>query len=132
MRYEELRKAGKEAGDKNFCTVIAWAIINDLTFDESQLEVGAWAYRRFRKGVHLRHYLDKMLRFKDKRAVDVTAAFRNRGIKTIRTLKKNGPWSGTYLVFVKGHVLVFKDGEVDDWSKDGMRRVNHVLKIIED
>ena len=49
--------------------------------------------------------------------------------QTCRTLEKNLPKKGRYLITVRGHVLAAVDGKVHDWSSGRLHRINKVYKI---
>jgi len=53
--------------------------------------------------------------------------FQARTIRTLEREFKHRP--GTYLVWVRQHILVMKDGEVIDWTKNRQYRIQRVEQI---
>ncbi len=46
--------------------------------------------------------------------------------KTIRTVERELPAKGSFLISVRGHLLAVVDGETRDWASD---RLKHVLEV---
>ena len=49
--------------------------------------------------------------------------------KTIRTLERVLPKRGTFLVWVEGHVLCAKNGEILDWTKGRLHRIKQIERV---
>lgn len=125
--FEQLQERSKARGERGDCTVKAWAVVADLSYDEAHADLAARG-RRTGKGVHMRSLLGSLTRQRGLELTDVTMYWRKRGVKTVTSTKYLRPGS-TYLVFVKGHVLAIKGGEVHDWTEGRKFRVNQIFEV---
>jgi hypothetical protein len=120
--YKELARIGaKYYHDNNFCTVVALAVTCGQAFGKAyhtmkrlgrQDGKGSWAVL---DGVKTLGY----------------TAERVEGLygKQVKSLNKLLPRTGMYMVFVRGHVLAVRNGEVVDWTEGRAHRIIRVYKI---
>lgn len=120
--YERLAKASKKHGEKNDCTVKAVAVLANLPYNYAHAAL-AKVGRKRGKGPTWGNF------FKVLRNLNLWYERVEIEGKTVRTLEKNLPKKGRYLITVRGHVLAAVDGKVHDWSSGRLHRINKVYKI---
>jgi hypothetical protein len=120
-RYDELIESSKSKGETRDCAVRAVSVAARVSYDKAH-EILAAKGRRRRKGtpVDITRVAMESLGFN---LTEVTGRFQ---AKTIRTLKREIPSEGTFLVRTSGHILCVQDGEVHDWTNG---RVHKILTI---
>lgn len=114
-------------GEKHDCAVKAVALVCGVDYDMAH-KVLAGNGRRARCGTYRPTTFKSIehLGYKAER-VEVPA-----GAKTVRTLPyamSRAGLTGTFLVFVAGHVLALVDGKVEDWTQGRQRRIKDVYRI---
>jgi len=125
--YKDLQSRTERWEETNDCTVKAWAVVANLSYEDAHDDLRSRG-RRHRKGVNMRAMLISLLIQRNLSAVDVTVKWRKKGVKTVTTAAKLDP-KGTYLVFVKRHVLAVKGGQIHDWTAGRRHRVNQIYQI---
>jgi len=125
--FEQLQERSKVRGERHDCTVKAWAVAADLSYDEAHADLAARG-RRTRKGVFMRNLLGSLTRHRGLELTDVTVYWRKRGVKTVASTKYLRTGS-TYLVFVRGHVVAIKGGEVHDWTEGRKFRIKQIFEV---
>jgi hypothetical protein len=122
--YEELRAIGmKYYNDVNFCSVISIATACQTSFGKA-FHTMKREGRKTRKGVLKPQIIEgvEKLGFK---AIPLNG-FEGKQVKSMPNLL---PRTGAYMVFIRGHVLTIKEGQVCDWSDGRAHRVKQVFKI---
>jgi len=122
--YQELANIGRKYyKDRNFCTVVALAVTCQQAFGKCYHTMK----RLGRKDGHGAFgVLDgvKILGYNATR-IDHELVY-NRQVKTVTKLL---PATGHYMVFVRGHVLAVRNGQVIDWTEGRAHRIMSVWKI---
>lgn len=124
--YESLKESATKRGDKSYCSVVAIAAAANVDYNTAYKTL-AKAGRKHRHGTSYDTIFAalKSLKCTTKEMVK----HRCTKCKTIRTLKREIPNKGTFMVFVSRHVLVFIDGECHDWSDDTTRRIKSIHRV---
>ena len=120
--YTELAKIGRRYyGDSNFCSVLAVAVVADISYGKA-FHAYKREGRRTRTGTHkiTQHSVLKQFKLKSERDYDKTAIYSGKTLNNVLTACKR--WTGRYLVYVRGHVLAVRDGICEDWTAEGSRR----------
>jgi hypothetical protein len=126
--YEKLEKASNEMQEDRDCAVKAIAVVGGLTYEDAHVLLEL--HGRKPKDGTPRIITEQALKFLDLKAEDCTKMFRDLGGKTVRTLGRVMKGiKGKFLVFTASHVLAVKDGEVHDWTKGRLHRVQNVKRI---
>ena len=114
-----------ESVDRNDCTVRALANISGYTYDDA-FNICKAAGRVSGRGMNKRIWLPLFEQHADIEFSNYLSDF-----KTIKSLsKKLTDLRGTYLVQVRRHLAVFKDGQWLDWiDEDRLHRVKRVWKV---
>ena len=130
-RYEELKAYAEAIGDKNYCSVIAVAVILNLDYKKAYRLCAKYG-RQHRKGMYTCDILTLVrenganAQKVDKDKVLATVDRRNYRVKTltINNFKMSNYYSkGRYLVFVNGHVAAVRNGITHDWSKNKAKKI---------
>lgn len=112
--------------ESNDCTVRALCICLDWEYIKGHSLLKSMG-RKNNQGFEMRHLLDAINQ-NGKTVRDVTPLFKNSNVKTILSLERMN-LRDTYLVEVRGHVLVVKNGKVQDWTKERCHRIIKVYRI---
>ena len=114
-----------ESVDRNDCTVRALANISGYTYDDA-FNICKAAGRVSGRGMKKSIWLPLFEQHANIEFSNYLSDF-----KTIKSLsKKLTELGGTYLVQVRGHIAVFKDGQWLDWiDENRMHRVKRVWKV---
>lgn len=115
MRYKTNQEARQallndvDSQDKNFCTVIALAQVTDCTISKAWHKLKELGRKR-RQGTRAEQYL--------KALDDMQYSYDDVPVegKTVNQFTKICDKNATYLIRVRGHVLVIRGGLVRDWS----------------
>lgn len=123
--YADLQREYRRYGEHNACSVIATAMLLELSFDEAHKKLyrlGRVARRGFNMGSlynsELRH------RLSDKHWIKQP----NGSQYTVRTIPDALP-VGKYFVHTDGHVLALIHGTVYDWTANRKHRVKYILEL---
>ncbi len=124
--FRLLCKSSNARGERNDCSVLALAVVADLTYDaahKAMAEVGRKNNDGARTGQTFTalHNLGKTYD-------DVTDRASFAEIKTIKSLKRLN-LKGKYLITVSGHILAMKDGEIHDWTNDRQHRIQKIYRV---
>ena len=122
--YQELVRIGqKYYKDARFCSVIAIATACNQAFGKAYHTMKRQG-RPHAKGAQMFEILGalKELGFNANRV----SGFEGKQVKSMPSLL---PKTGSYMVFIRGHVLTVKNGEVCDWTEGRAHRVVSVYKI---
>ena len=128
--YSELAKIGNRYyGDTNFCSVLAIAVVADISYGKA-FHAYKRAGRRKRQGtyIQMQNKIVKEFNLKMTPDFDKMAIYQGKTLNNVLNACKN--WSGRYLVYVRGHVLAIRDGICEDWTAEGSRRkVTTIYKV---
>jgi hypothetical protein len=128
--YSELAKIGNRYyGDTNFCSVLAIAVVADISYGKA-FHAYKRAGRRTRQGtyIQMQNSVIKSFNLKMTPDFDKMAIYQGKTLNNVLNACKN--WSGRYLVYVRGHVLAIRDGICEDWTAEGSRRkVTTIYKV---
>ena len=124
--FNRLKKSTAKYGETRDCTVVATAIVLRTTYEDAHNLCESNGRQR-RKGLG---------------TIPIIMGVKSRGYrvepvneylvpKTIKGFCKAN-MSGTYLIFVRGHVLAAKNGKVHDWSDGRCHRIQAMYKVIND
>lgn len=122
--YTDLLKIGKTYyNDSSFCSVISIATACNQAYGKAYHTLKREG-RRDNQGVLLPQIMNAI----DKLGYKATLVdgFENKQVKSMPSLLGK---TGSYMVFIRGHVLTIRDGEVCDWSDGRAHRVKRVYKI---
>ena len=113
------------AQSRNDCVVRALAHVSNIAYDEA-FNICEAAGRKPGRGMNIRDWLPM---FEQHAELELSRYLSD--FKTIKSLsKKLTERGGTYLVQVRGHVAVFRDGTWLDWiDSDRRHRVRKVWKV---
>ncbi len=105
-QYHQLKMEGRAEGDTNFCTVIALGIAADLNYNEASSIMEEYG-RKYRKGSSGVDDALQDLGFRLE-SQDISATT----VKGLMSLIEN---DGMYIVHIRGHVFIIKNGIIQDW-----------------
>ena len=124
--YAELFRVGsKYYADKNFCAVIATAVINDWSFGISKAKLESRGYRTTGKGVYPK---DSHSLFAEhgKKLEELPRGLHG---KTLRTFSQRAfILTGRYIIHTKGHITAVRDGIMED-SPGAHRSLKPILGL---
>lgn len=125
MTKADLDLESRRFGENHDCAVRAIAAVSGFSYADVRAYL---ASRGRRKGRGTANYLIaetlNLLEVKRTERPDLKA----KG-KTVRTLARVIPKTGKFLVNTRGHILAIVDGEVLDWTKGRLHRVESVLEV---
>ena len=122
-------KADMPNDDKNYCVPIALAIMADKRAVDVSNDMIAKRIRKKRCGVYESNW---SLYMKDELGlefIDVTQDVTMAGGRTVKTAERVLNPKGKYLIVVRGHVLAYADGQIQDWSKGRKHRPRKILML---
>lgn len=88
--------------------------------------------RKQNRGMNMRQWLPMYLtvaKKKKRTLIELDASEISSFGKTVKTFSRKCG-RGTYIVWVSGHILAIKDGEVLDWSDGRQLRIKRVWMVI--
>lgn len=123
MDFDALKSVAESMDEKNDCAIMAVTIVSGKPYPE--------IHRAFKIcGRRHRGRTEPWIT----RAILVCFGIRTVPVKfkgkTIRTLAREIPNKGCYLVWISGHILAIKDGKVCDWTEGRLHRVLKVDKVL--
>jgi len=124
MTYKELLNFSKEMREHNDCAVKAVTLVTGIHYVDVHGMMERLGRKR-RKGTPdwITKEVLSQLGFM-RIIIPVTA-------KTVRTLGRDfHKRKGTYLVWVRGHVLAMIDGVVQDWTDNRLHRIRRVELVV--
>lgn len=127
MNYEKAQRISAEIGEDNDCAVKAVAIACDVPYRMAHSLLKSEG-RRDKRGTptYMIHRAIKGLGF-NMTEVEGKAPFRFGG--TITTLTRKLPSNGMYLAYTATHVLMVKNGKLEDWTEGRRHRIQQVFKV---
>jgi len=125
---ETVNKFSRMMKEKSDCAVKAVAIAAGIHYVDVHGMMASEG-RRHRDGTPnpITYSVLEMLGF---RLDDVTNKYKARTVRTLGREMKNV--SGSYLVWVRGHILCIRDGEVCDWTNGRLHRIQKIAKVVYD
>lgn len=125
-------KTGKEIyrigqlyyGDTGHCSVVAVAVSCNVGYGRALKEMSKQG-RMLRTGANVLQIHDAIreLGFDVVRhKLDVNG--------TVSTITRKLPKLGTFIAYVRGHILTVRDGEVIDWSEGRRHRIISVYEVV--
>ena len=133
MNYQEIKKTEEYKGDRNCCTVVSCSIVFDTPFIEMQSFFFNHMGRKKNKGVYFETSRVKKVaenfgyKITTLRDISSTNKSQYKGMTANNCSKYLD--NGTYILGCKGHVLAFKNGIVEDWTKGRYHRINRIWKV---
>ena len=130
-RYKELKAYAEAMGDKNYCSVVAVAVILDLDYKKAYRLCAKYG-RKHGKGMCTYDILALVrdnganAQSVDRAKVLATVDRPNYRVKTLTTnnFKMSKYYNkGRYLVFVNGHVAAVRNGVTHDWSANKAKKI---------
>jgi hypothetical protein len=130
MDYQEIKSYLEDHKDRNCCTVVASSIAFNVPFPEMQnyffIHMGRKMHRGIRFGLKQANKVAKNYGYQLK---DICMSdFKVQGKLTPNNCVKH-LGKGTYILGCRGHVLAFKDGVVQDWTKGRRHHINRIWKV---
>lgn len=123
--YDEVCKDSYEFGERRDCVVKALTIATGLPYKIVHAECSK-AGRRKGCGMYASDWVP-LLEKLWLRGIERVPQMEG---KTVATFGRNMAQSpSTYVVMVRGHVLCFKNGAVQDWSADTRRKIRAVYRL---
>ena len=113
-------------GDHAFCAVIAAAIALDIPALEAQALFEKHG-RTFGKGTEWGITCDVLE--SNGKTLHEMRKHRCTKCKTMRTLEREIPQRGTFLVWLRNHLCVIKDGVTHDFAEGGLQRVEAIFRV---
>lgn len=140
--YTALRAESSKAGETNDCTVVAFAAVSGVSYEEAHAAMKRQG-RKDRKGMWfaesgMQKELEalglKVVRMRDRDFVDLYPGVHS-GLKSITThhpKRFNKVWANgrTFLFFTNSHVAAVVNGETIDWSNDRACRVTVLYEVV--
>lgn len=127
-RYSQL-KADMPSDDKNYCVPIALAIMADRTAKEVSEDMIKKRLRRRGSGVRSTVWEPYMTKDLGLEFEDVSSKVLMGGGRTVRTVERVLNPKGKYLIQIRGHLLAYADGKIQDWSRDRKHRPQLILML---
>lgn len=122
--YAELAKIGqKYYQDRNFCSVIALAVCCNQSFGKVYHTMRRLG-RETTKGVR-RHTIYDALDTLGHTSEIIDGLYN----KQVKSLHKYLPQKGVFMIHVRGHVLSYRDGKIEDWTDGRSFRILEVRAI---
>jgi hypothetical protein len=127
MNYKKAQRISAEIGEDNDCAVKAVAIACDVPYRMAHSLLKSEG-RRNKRGTktYMIHRAIKGLGFK-MTEVEGQAPLKFGG--TVTTLTTKVPRTGIYLAYTATHVLIVKNGKVEDWTEGRRHRIQQVYKV---
>ena len=122
MNYDDLRRASKTMNENNDCGPKAIAAVCGIPYEESH-ELFKKAGRKH-GGSSTLGMLKTVLVELGRKCVKQSFE-----AKTVRTLERELPDFGRYLIFTDGHVLAALNGKIIDWTSGRLHRVQAVYEV---
>lgn len=122
-RWAEVKANSDRVGERNDCAVKAFALAFDMDYDNMRELFNACG--RKPRGKTSRSVYDKVLR-----KINGSVTPQKLVGKSLKSLEL--PKTGSFLVWVSGHVLAYIDGVILDWTNGRQHRPYMVCKCHKD
>lgn len=124
MTYKDMKTVAESLNESNDCAVKAVTIVSSMHYSCVH-SVFAQFGRRYRKTT------DNVTTFRVLRelqifVVDVTRKFK---AKTVRTLARELPDEGRFLIWTSGHLLAYRNGRICDHTEGKTHRIIKIMKV---
>jgi len=123
MLPEKIQKDSDSLNEKNDCAVKAVAIVANHPYKCTHRLFEA-AGRKSKKGTAF--YITKKVLRSLGCHIKQTKQFDAR---TVRTLEKQLPAEGRFLIRTSNHILAVIDGKIIDWTKGRLHRICHIYEV---
>jgi len=127
--WQEVVKAVMHENDDNCCTVVATALACNVRFSKAKRVLARIAGRRKGRGVPFMLTHDRVFEALGHKLVRVECP-----AKTVITIER---WAKSrqnvekvFLVYVRGHVLTIRRGEVVDHTKGSKKNIREVYEVL--
>lgn len=120
--YTSIKSTMSRPSDKNFCSVVAFAIVFDTSFDKADAYLYSYG-RKFRKGMLYYQIKDALegVRKSEVIKLDIPRMNINKFVKLYPT--------GRYYITVRGHATCVVDGVIHDYGDMGRKFITHVWQV---
>jgi len=125
QEFEEVSTLSNDAEENNDCAVKAVSIATGI--DYNMVHAIFNKFGRKDGGGSPRHITESVIEFFNFLQVEDDSF----SARTIRTLGRQLPPHGSYLVFVRGHVACAKDGRIHDWTSGRQHRIVRIVRLID-
>jgi len=122
--WDAISKASDAFGEYKDCAVRAVTVVSGFPYEHVHKTFTRCG--RFPKCGTPLHVTRLALKSLQLQTEDVTDQFNAR---TVRTLERELPKKGRFLVRVNGHLLAAKDGKIIDWTKGRLHRIIKIEKV---
>jgi len=124
MTYEDTKAVAESLNESNDCSVKAVTIVSGIHYSCVHAMFARFG-RKHRKRTCI-ITTARVLRELEIFVVDVTANFK---AKTIRTLARELPESGRFLIWTRGHLLAYRNGKICDHTEGKTHRIIKIMKV---
>jgi hypothetical protein len=123
MLPEKIQKDSNSLDEKNDCAVKAVAIVANHPYKYTH-RLFAAAGRKSKRATsfYITQKVLKSLGCHIKRTTRFNA-------RTVRTLERQLPTKGRFLIRTKDHILAVIDGKIIDWTKGRLHRVCYIYEV---
>jgi hypothetical protein len=119
----------KYYNDTNTCTVVTTAIAANVPYGRAFNLLKSFG-RETGKGVPFA-LIDRQV-FRELGFKLIKQGDFNTRWGTVSTITKKLPSKGTFIAYVRGHVLTIRDGVVMDWTEGRRHRIRNVYQVVKD
>jgi len=125
--YQKITKESAKLNEHNDCAVKAIAIVCNIKYKDAWNLAKKFG-RRYRGRTNALNTTYPAIKSKGFTCSFVENHKMNKA-KTIKSLKPLLPSRGVFLVFVKGHVLAVRGGEIHDWTENRCHRIRLIMRV---
>ena len=130
MNFKTIKEQVSELNDTRACVPIALSLLSGDSLSNVREAMYEDGVRSYRQGAYLGKYRPWFENKYNVKLWDVTKDVRQRGGLTVKSLTNVLNKKGSYLVVVRGHVLAFVNGKVEDWTENRHHRVHQVYQVL--
>jgi len=116
--------------DRRYCVPVALAIVSDKSAADISADMIGKGIRKPRQGVYESNWAAYAKQTLGLTLNPVTQEVRRAGGKTVRSVERVLNPSYKYLIVVRGHVLAYSDGKIQDWSAMRKNRLQTVYQVM--
>lgn len=127
-RFAQL-KADMPNDDKRYCVPVALAIMADKRAIDVSEDMIRRRIRRKGQGVYEADWSLYMKDVLGLEFVNVTQDVVVAGGRTVKTVERVLNPKGKYLIIVRGHLLAYADGQIQDWAQGRKHRPRKILML---
>ena len=119
----------KHHKEHNDCTVKAFAVAFDTTYDKAHAFLKEYCGRKNRHGIRAREHLPHKLKKTKTQIVEDAWDIQNGTGITLNAFCKKYP-TGRFFVTVRGHAIAVVDGVVYDFKHSPKRKVLYAFQVL--